>query len=327
MEDHEIEPRIVELSKHDRNNPNHQSRGEATVDGHSMRRRAMVLGLVAGFIGIVLTATGAPTARAESTLERIKDQGYIRMGFANENPFSYATAEGELAGVDVDILNHILADMGVSEIDGGLTTFGGLIPGLVGKRFDLVSSAIYIKPDRCAQVAFVEPLYIQGDAIVVAAGNPKKIHSYSDVASDPSIKIGYPTGGTGPSDNAKAMGVKDDQLIDFPGSPTGFAALKEGRIDGYATVAMNVEMQLRELNDPGLERADPFEQPVESGKIRYGITSFAVRLEDKDLLDEINKHLLAFRGTPEYLAILEKYGLTEADLPPEGMTTAKMCAG
>jgi polar amino acid transport system substrate-binding protein len=287
----------------------------------------MALGLVAGCVGLALAATAAPSARAESTLQRIKDQGYIRMGFANEDPFSSATPEGELAGVDVDILNHILADMGVEEIDGGVTTFGGLLPGLVGKRFDLVSSAIYIKPERCAQVAFAEPLYIQGDAIVVAAGNPKKIHSYSDVAADPTIRIGYPTGGTGPSDNAKAMGVREDQLLDFPGSPTGFAAIKDGRIDGYATVAMNVEMQLREMKDPGLERADPFEQPVADGKIRYGVTSFAVRLEDKDLLDEINKHLLAFRSTPEYLAVLEKYGLTEADLPPEGMTTAKICAG
>jgi polar amino acid transport system substrate-binding protein len=297
------------------------------MDGCPVRRRALVLGLVAICIGVGLTATAAPTARAENTLQRVKDQGYIRMGFANENPFSYATAEGELAGVDVDILNRILAHMGVKEIDGGLTTFGGLIPGLNTRRFDIVASAIYIKPDRCAQVAFAEPLYIQGDAIVVAAGNPKKIHSYSDVAADPKIKLGYPTGGTGPSDNAKAMGVKEDQLIDFPGSPSGFAAVKDGRIDGYATVAMNIEMQLREMNDPGLERADPFEQPVEDGKIRYGITSFAVRLEDKDLLDEINKHLLALRGTPEYLGILEKYGLTEADLPPEGMTTAKICAG
>jgi polar amino acid transport system substrate-binding protein len=90
---------------------------------------------------------------------------------------------------------------------------------------------------------------------------------------------------------------------------------------------MNIEMQLREMKDPGVERADPFEQPVADGKIRYGVTSFAVRLEDKDLLDEINGHLLAFRGTPEYLAILEKYGLTKADLPPEGMTTADICAG
>ena len=209
-----------------------------------------MLGLVAGFIGVGLAATGAPTARAESTLERIRDQGYIRMGFANENPFSYATPERKLAGVDVDILNNVLADMGVKEIDGGLTTFGGLIPGLVAKRFDLVSSAIYIKPDRCAQVAFAEPLIFRATPSSWLR-EPQKIHSYSDVAADPTIKIGYPTGGTGPSDNAKAMGVKDDQLIDFPGSPTGFAAVKEGRIDGYATVAMNVEMQLREMKTRG----------------------------------------------------------------------------
>jgi polar amino acid transport system substrate-binding protein len=320
--DRDIEQGIWKLGGNDQ-----PSQRQAAPNGRPLGRRAVVLGLAAGAIAVGLAAAGAPSAHAESTLERIKAQGYLRMGFANENPFSYATPEGELAGVDVEILRHILADMGVAEIDGGVTTFGGLLPGLIGKRFDLVSSAIYIKPERCAQVAFAEPLYIQGDAIVVAAGNPKKIHSYRDVAADPTLKIGYPAGGTGPSDNAKAMGVKDDQLIDFAGSPSGFAAIKAGQIDGYATVAMNVELQLRETPDPGLERAVPFEQPVEAGKIRYGVIGFAVRQDDQDLLDEINRRLLAFRGTPEYVAILETYGLTQADLPPEGMTTAQICAG
>ena len=293
------------------------------------RGRTVVLsvGLIASLVGVGLTPAGVPGVRAENILEKLQDQGSIRMGFANENPFSYTTAEGELAGVDVDILRHILAEMGVNEIEGGLTTFGDLIPGLQEGRFDLIASAIYIKPERCALVAFGEPLYIQGDGIVVAAGNPKSIHGYADVAADPTIKLGYPTGGTGPSDNAKAMGVSEGQLIDFPDTAAGFAAVKEGRIDGYATVGMNIEMALREMKQPGLERADPFEQPVVEGKVRYGITSFAVRIEDQDLLDAINQRLLAFRGTPEYQAILEKYGLTAAELPPAAMTTAEVCAG
>lgn len=178
--------------------------------------------MVASFIAVGVAPTAVPAARAEGTLERIKAQGYILMGFANETPFSYAPSEGELAGVDVDILRHILADMGVKEIKGELTTFGELIPGLEAGRFDLASSAIYIKPERCAQVAFAEPLYIQGDAIIVAAGNPKNIQSYNDVAADPTIKIGYPTGGTGVSDNAKAMGIKDT-------SPTARPAPKRSR--------------------------------------------------------------------------------------------------
>jgi polar amino acid transport system substrate-binding protein len=160
----------------------------------------------------------------------------------------------------------------------------------------------------------------------VVKGNAKGIHSYQDVAKNPALKIGYPTGGTGVSDNAKAMGVKDQQLIGFPDGPTGFAAVKAGRIDGYATTAMVGETQLRELKDPGLERAAPFEQPMVDGKIRYGVASFAVRLEDTDLLAEINKHLRDFRTTPEYLAILQKHGMTAADLP-KGETTANLCAG
>jgi polar amino acid transport system substrate-binding protein len=122
------------------------------------------------------------------------------------------------------------------------------------------------------------------------------------------------------------MGVKDSQLIGFPDGPTGFAAIKAGRIDGYATTAMVGETQLRQMKDPGLERAQPFEQPIVDGKIRYGVASFAVRTEDTDLLAEINKHLLTLRESPEYLAILQKYGMSVADLP-KGESTAKLCAG
>ena len=219
------------------------------------------------------------------------------MGFANENPFSYTTAEGELAGVDVDILRHILADMGVKKIEGGLTTFGDLIPGLQDEQFDLIASAIYIKPERCALWRSASRFTSRA----MASSWPQAIPRASRVTptwpptrrSSSAIPPGARAG-----DNAKAMGVSEGQLIDFPDTAAGFAAVKEGRIDGYATVGMNIEMALREMKDPGLERADPFEQPVVGGKVRYGITSFAVRLEDQDLLDALNQRLLAFRGTP-----------------------------
>lgn len=279
--------------------------------------------LAATFIGSALVYP----AVAASTLERVKEQGYLRMGFANETPFSYASPDGTLAGVDVDILNNILKKMGIKEIDGGLTTFGSLIPGLQAGRFDLVSSAIYIRPDRCAQVSFVEPLYILGDTIIVPAGNPKGIHSYKDVAANPELKIGYPTGGTGIMGNAEAMGVNPDQMIGFPDGPSGFEAVKAGRIDGYATTSMVGQTQLNTLQDPALARAEPFEQPEVDGKIKYGIASFAVRKADTDLLAELNKHLLEMRGKPEYMEILGKYGMTDADLPNPEMTTAKICGG
>ncbi|MBV9786283.1 MAG: ectoine/hydroxyectoine ABC transporter substrate-binding protein EhuB [Acidisphaera sp.] len=280
--------------------------------------------LIFGFLIVGVATTNH--ASAQGTLEQGRTQGYLRLGFANEAPFSYATSEGNLAGVDVEILNTLLKGIGIPEVQGGLTTFGSLIPGLRARRFDIVASGIYIRPDRCRQVAFGEPLYVVGDAVVVRSGNPRGIHSYADVAHDPSIHIGYPTGGTGVSGNAKAMGVRDDQLIGFADGPTGFAAVKAGRIDGYATTAIVGEEQLRAANDPALERATPFAQPVVDGKVQVGVTSFAVRPEDKDLLAELNRHLAELKATPEYLEILERNGLSRVELPTD-WTTARACSG
>lgn len=289
--------------------------------------RPIQLRMGAAFVGLMLVSGFSGGVCAETTLEKIKAQGSIRMGFTNEAPFAYATPDGQLTGVVIDVLHQIFDRMGVKEFDGGLTTFGGLIPGLKAKRFDLVTSSIYIKPDRCAQVAFAEPLYILGDGIVVKAGNPKKIHSYADIAKDPAIKLAYTVGGTGITDNAKAMGVKESQLIAVNDDAGGYAAVQAGRVDGFANPATILEGQLKALGDSSLERASPFEQPTENGKPRYGFASFAVRLEDQDLLAEINKHLAELRARPEFTSIMEKYGFTKDDMIPPDVTTAKICAG
>jgi polar amino acid transport system substrate-binding protein len=284
-----------------------------------------------GFRGLAIAlcalwaAMATSNASAQDTLAKAKESGALRVGFANETPFAYATPDGELTGFDIDVLRHVLADMGIKDLDGGLTNFGGLIPGLVAKRFDLVTSAIYIRPDRCKQVAFGEPFYVLGDAVAVLKGNPKNIHSYSDIAADPRLKLANTAGGTGLRDNAKALGVKDEQIVTIPDDASGYTAVKAGRADAYVNVAVILETQLRNLNDDSLERAHPFEQPVVEGKPRYGIASFAVRLEDKDFLAEINKRLVAFRDTPEYAALMDKYALTKDDAVKPGMTTAKAC--
>ena len=203
-------------------------------------------------IAVACGFTAVSSASAKSTLEKIKAQGTIRLGFTNEAPFAYATPDGQLTGVVIDVLHQIFDRMGVKDFDGGLTTFGGLIPGLKAGRFDLVTSSIYIKPDRCAQVAFAEPLYVLGDGIAVKSGNPRGINSYADVAKDPNIKLAYTVGGTGITDNATAMGVKPDQLVPVPDDPSGYAAVQAGRVDGFANPATILESELRAL---GVDRA------------------------------------------------------------------------
>src|SRR5207248_8506574 len=104
-----------------------------------------------------------------------------------------------------------------------------------------------------------------GDAIVVNAGNPKKIQSYSDVIADKSIMLGGVVGAA-TAQNAKNAGVPDSQMTMFPDFVSAIAALKAGRVDGALQTAITAETTVKTSNDSSIERALPFEQPVINGK-------------------------------------------------------------
>src|SRR4051794_38461420 len=115
-------------------------------------------------IGLTLTAAAAS---AETTLERVKRTGEIRIGFANEAPFGYQTPDGKLTGEAPEVGKAVLKQLGVTKVEGVLTEFGALIPGLRAGRFDMIAAGMYITPPRCKQVQFSEPSYSIGEAFAV----------------------------------------------------------------------------------------------------------------------------------------------------------------
>ena len=59
--------------------------------------------------------------------------------------------------------------------------------------------------------------------VIVKAGNPKGIHSYSDLLHDPSIRLGYLAGGTGISDHIKAACTSVSRTITVPDPASALA--------------------------------------------------------------------------------------------------------
>lgn len=265
------------------------------------------------------------TAQAQDLLERAKAGEVLRIGFTNEAPYSSASTSGELVGSDIVLLRKVLSRMGITEIDGVLTQFGALIPGLKARRFDIVAAGLYINPDRCKQVAFSEPNFAVGDALLVKSGNPKKLHSLTDVANDPTIVLGYQTGGGAIADHALAMGVKKEQMVTLPDQPAFIAALKADRVDAVLYPALSVQMIVNTAKDPAIERAAPFEQPVIDGKPALGIGGYAFRLQDHAFVDEFNKHLVEVMKSPDYVEMISPFGFTASEVP-KNITTAELCA-
>jgi len=282
----------------------------------------MKQGFAGALVAFALIAIGT-AAQAQGTFERIKKDGVVRIGFANEAPWSFAQSDGTIAGADYELASLIFSKLGVASLEGVITKFGSLIPGLKADRFDVVVAGFYIRPARCEQVAFSEPTVAVGDAIIVKAGNPKKISSYKSVIADPSLKLGGVVGAA-TAQNAKNAGVPDSQLIMFPDFVSAIAALKAGRVDGALQTAITAQTTVKSSNDPTIERALPFEQAVINSKPTVNYAGFAFRPEDKDLVSAFNAELVKTLGGPEHLKILEKYSISPNEIP-KGVTTESLC--
>ncbi len=131
---------------------------------------------------VALTLLGFVTvAYADSITDRIKSGKTIRLGFANEVPWAYPGDNQKPLGFVNAISLGVLKTMGYTNIEPVVTDWGGLIPGLKAKRFDLITGGMYILGTRCENVNFSEPIGLFGDCWLVPKGNPKNIGNYKDI--------------------------------------------------------------------------------------------------------------------------------------------------
>jgi polar amino acid transport system substrate-binding protein len=262
----------------------------------------------------------------QGTLERIRETGVARVGYANEAPYAYFdSASKRLTGEAPEVARVVLGQLGVRRIEGVLTDFGSLIPGLQAGRFDLIAAGMYITPPRCQQVLFSNPTYAIGEALLVRRGNPLELHSFEDLIAQPNARMGVVTG-TIQIDYARSLGIDPARLLILPDPPSALAALEADRIDAYAATALTAQDLLQRRANDRVERAEPFRDPIIDGKDARGYGAFALRKQDTALRRLIDEQLAAFLGTPAHRELVAPFGFTPAELPG-GATSDALCAG
>ncbi len=279
------------------------------------RRRA-----VWGFAILAAVALASWSAQADSTLDQAKKNGYVRVGFANEAPFAYATPDGKLTGEAPEVAKAVLKKMGINEVDGVLTEFGSLIPGLKAHRFDIIAAGMFVTPARCKEINFSEPSYGIGEAILVKKGNPKSIKDLATFAQNKDLKLAVMAGAV-EGGYAKDAGVAQSQLQVLPDQSSLLAAVEAGRADGAALTALSIAEMAKKGS--GVESTEPFS--TVAGKSVAGHGAFGFRKEDTDLLAAFNKELKRFIGSPEHIALVTPFGFGKGYLPNK--TTEDICAG
>ena len=282
--------------------------------------------LLAG--GVTLAAAGCTTTDPEAerqgggTLARAKQEGRIKVGFANEAPYGYTDKSGKLTGEAPELARAIFKELGIPEVEGVQVDFGGLIGGLNAKRFDVIAAGMFINKERCAAVAFSDPDYVAKTAFMVPKGNPKNITRFEDVVKTKAT-IGVLNGAV-EGGYAEELGVPKGQIKTFSDQPSAYEGLKAKRIDAIALTRISLADLLSKHPGEPFEVTEAF-TPVIDGQERLGAGGFAFRKADTDLLQAFNAKLTEFKQQNKLLPIIKPFGFTEAELPGPNDTAAKFC--
>jgi polar amino acid transport system substrate-binding protein len=253
-------------------------------------------------------------------LQRLKDQGYVRVGFANEAPFGYAEADGTLTGEAPEVARAVFEALGIAELQGVLTEFGSLIPGLQARRFDVIAAGMFITPERCAEITFSNPDYEAKTAFMVPAGNPLGILTYEDVTSTGAL-LGVLTGAV-EAGYAEASGVPAGQIVTFTDQPSMYDGLAAGRADAVSLTSISLRNILANREGAPFEVTEPF-VPVIDGEEQTGAGGYGFHNDDQALAEAFNEELANLNESGELLEIIEPFGFSEAELTD--LTAEELC--
>jgi len=154
--------------------------------------------------------------------------------------------------------------------------------------------------------------------------NTKKSSVFQHPASHDTAKLGV-VAGTVEISYARVLGIPMARLRIFPDALGALAGVQIGRVDAFAATSLTIQNLVNRADDKNIERAIPFKDPVINGKEIIGYGAFAIRKEDRDLLEALNKSLGEFLGTQTHLELVRPFGFTKNDLPLD-VKAGDLCA-
>ena len=228
---------------------------------------------------------------ASSIPASYKSAGKIKFGLDDSYPpMEYRDDKNTLVGFDVDLGNAIGKKLGIST-QWVSTDFGGIIPALDSKKFDIILSAMSITDDRKKSINFSDP-YIVGGPIIITKKSTTSIKEPNDLIGK---SVGVQLGSTGDDAVSKISGVKSIKKYDK--IPEALQDLTAGRID--AVVA-----------DDQVGRyymALASNQFVVAGKMKDEPLGMGFRKEDQALTEVVQKAINELKAEGTLSKISEKW--------------------
>lgn len=267
---------------------------------------------------------GAAEADSEAALfdelpKEIQEAGVIQLGSAIDYPPFEYYEDGELAGFEVELGEHLEKKLGV-DLKWNNASFDTLLPSLKSGRYDIVYGATNDTAEREASYDFV--YYLQSSqGFVTAKGNADKIQSVEDLCGTTLAAV---RGGVqaqyldSQSQKCVQDGMDAIKVLTFDGNSEEQVAVKQGRalamLENYPTAAKFVDE-----SDGELELS-----PLQVEKRYFGMV---LSKEDTQLRDAMVKAWQAIIDDGSYDEVLSDWGLKDIGIKEAGVNAVESGLG
>ncbi|MGR3291235.1 MAG: transporter substrate-binding domain-containing protein [Paracoccaceae bacterium] len=201
-------------------------------------------------------------------------------------PFNYKTADGELAGYDVDVANGVAEIIG-ADLEFVCQEWGGMIPALLANKFDLIIASMSITETRLEKIDFSGP-YRKSEGRLI--GNADADLNLFDDAGNPiaanfaGLRVGLERASTYHSWFEAEL--PDAKLVIYDSNEPLYLDLQNGRTDIIMTNPMKA--YLRFLSDDVGKGFAIVSPPIDEEKY-FGVgVGIALRKGEDDLRDRLS---------------------------------------
>src|SRR6516165_3545715 len=135
-----------------------QERSNTMMRSHHFRFGFVLLALC--LPGMIAIAQG----QSEPTLEVLRSgtRPLIVGGVSEYTPFNVVGPDGQLTGMDREIIRATAKRLGIKQVDFKTMTFGNLGQSLLDGKIDLIANNYWPTPDRERLYAFTMPYFVRG---------------------------------------------------------------------------------------------------------------------------------------------------------------------
>lgn len=195
--------------------------------------------------GCSSSSDSAPTGTTSSKcLTTVPDSALITAGTltvvtnATLPPLQYLDSSGQVVGMRIDMAKDIAKQLCL-KLDVINAQFDAQIPGVQGKRWDMINTGMFYTAARADTITMV-PYEEQVVAIGVAKGNPKGIHTVDDLAGH-SVSAEVPgyeyDTVVALQQKFKSEGKSSFTIRGFNNTADAFQAVASGQVDAIAAVS------------------------------------------------------------------------------------------